>query len=142
MEISSCYNSIKITPVESIVWWKMNFYVTILEAATVCQDPLSGASGDAATHECLGCICEASSKFCNTKMGCVAGGTLCGPFLLSRGFWVDGGRCTDGGSSGKYLISSKWNPFWCVRVLFLEIIWNPRRNWCITHLKQIGRAVH
>ena len=90
------------TPVESIVWWKMNFYVTILEAATVCQDPLSGASGDAATHECLGCICEASSKFCNTKMGCVAGGTLCGPFLLSRGFWVDGGRCTDGGASGKY----------------------------------------
>ena len=85
----------------------MYFYDTILEAATVCQDPLSGASGDAATHECLGCICEASSKFCNTKMGCVAGGTLCGPFLLSRGFWVDGGRCTDAGASGKYLISSK-----------------------------------
>ena len=85
----------------------MYFYDTILEAATVCQDPLSGASGDAATHECLGCICEASSKFCNTKMGCVAGGTLCGPFLLSRGFWVDGGRCTEGAASGKYLINSQ-----------------------------------
>ena len=91
----------------------MYFYVTTLEAATVCQDPLSGASGDAATHECLGCICEASSKFCNTKMGCVAGGTLCGPFLLSRGFWVDGGRCTEGAASGKYLINSQLTLFWC-----------------------------
>ena len=89
----------------------MYFYVTTLEAATVCQDPLSGASGDAATHECLGCICEASSKFCNTKMGCVAGGTLCGPFLLSRGFWVDGGRCTEGAASGKYLINSQLTLF-------------------------------
>merc|ERR1712141_183470 len=69
------------------------------KAATVCQDPLSGASGDAATHECLGCICEASSKFCKVDMGCVAGGSLCGPFLISRGFWIDGGRCTEGGAT-------------------------------------------
>jgi hypothetical protein len=72
-----------------------------LKAPKTCQDPLSspGASGDAATHECLGCICEASTKFCKPDMGCVAGGTLCGPFLISRGFWVDGGRCTEGGAS-------------------------------------------
>ena len=41
-------------------------------------------------------------------MGCVAGGSLCGPFLISRGFWVDGGRCTEGGSSGKFT----WKPYY------------------------------
>ena len=74
----------------------------VCQPPKTCQDPLSGASGDAATHECLGCICEASSKFCKVDMGCVAGGSLCGPFLISRGFWVDGGRCTEGGANGEF----------------------------------------
>ena len=73
-----------------------------LEPPKVCQDPLSGAAGDPATHECLGCICEASSRFCKPDMGCVAGGTLCGPFLISRGFWIDGGRCKEGSASSKH----------------------------------------
>ena len=25
--------------------------------------------------------------------GCVANGALCGPFLISKGFWIDAGRC-------------------------------------------------
>lgn len=46
------------------------------------------------TDSCLGCICEASSR-CNATIGCLSSG-LCGPFLISRAFWVDAGRCTVG----------------------------------------------
>eukprot|EP00095_Tigriopus_kingsejongensis_P001285 maker-scaffold359_size197282-snap-gene-0.31 protein:Tk01285 transcript:maker-scaffold359_size197282-snap-gene-0.31-mRNA-1 annotation:"hypothetical protein DAPPUDRAFT_304988" len=45
------------------------------------------------TNTCLGCICEASSG-CNATIGCINGGDLCGPFLISRAFWIDAGQCT------------------------------------------------
>ena len=43
-------------------------------------------------YSCLGCICEASTR-CDVFTGCVANGALCGPFLISKGFWIDSGRC-------------------------------------------------
>ena len=30
---------------------------------------------------------------CPNFIGCVANGALCGPFLISKGFWIDAGRC-------------------------------------------------
>jgi len=57
---------------------------------TVC---LEGNAEDSITNQCLGCICEASSR-CDKLTGCVANGALCGPFLISRLFWIDAGRCT------------------------------------------------
>ena len=59
-------------------------------ATTVC---LEGNAEDSITNQCLGCICEASSR-CDKLTGCVANGALCGPFLISRLFWIDAGRCT------------------------------------------------
>jgi len=40
---------------------------------------------------CLGCICEATTN-CNMTIGCMRG--LCGPFLISKAYWVDSGRPT------------------------------------------------
>ena len=91
----------------SELWNLLCVLITFLEPPKVCQDPLSGATGDPATHECLGCICEASSRFCKPDMGCVAGGTLCGPFLISRGFWIDAGRCKEGSASSKHKLNLK-----------------------------------
>lgn len=41
------------------------------------------------SHTCLGCICEATTN-CNMTIGCMRG--LCGPFLISRAYWIDAGR--------------------------------------------------
>ncbi|XP_059085568.1 lysozyme 2-like isoform X2 [Tigriopus californicus] len=45
------------------------------------------------TDTCLGCICEASSS-CNATIGCINNNDLCGPFLISKAFWIDAGQCT------------------------------------------------
>jgi len=42
------------------------------------------------TDECLGCICQASTG-CNRDQGCNEGG-VCGPFLITWGFWSDAGK--------------------------------------------------
>merc|ERR1712080_749986 len=44
------------------------------------------------SDNCIGCICEASTR-CNATTKCISGGSFCGPFLLSKPFWVDGGSC-------------------------------------------------
>lgn len=62
--------------------------MTVTGPTAVCLDEGS----DSITNNCLGCICEASTR-CDTFTGCVANGQLCGPFLISKGFWVDAGRC-------------------------------------------------
>ncbi|XP_037074741.1 lysozyme 1-like [Pollicipes pollicipes] len=38
------------------------------------------------SRECLGCMCEASSN-CDVGFGCV--GDLCGPFKITRGYFLD-----------------------------------------------------
>ena len=44
------------------------------------------------TNNCIGCICEASSR-CDATIKCVSNGFLCGPFFISKPFWIDAGRC-------------------------------------------------
>jgi len=44
------------------------------------------------SDNCIGCICEASTN-CNKTAQCISGDSFCGPFLISRGFWIDGGSC-------------------------------------------------
>ncbi|KAJ6224487.1 hypothetical protein RDWZM_003032 [Blomia tropicalis] len=44
-------------------------------------------------EECLECLCQASSK-CDINKGC--NGAYCGPFLLSWGYWADGGKSGNG----------------------------------------------
>jgi len=45
------------------------------------------------SHQCLGCICEASTNCDIRATRCISGGAFCGPFLVSRGFWKDAGSC-------------------------------------------------
>ncbi|KAI7685364.1 Lysozyme 3 [Sarcoptes scabiei] len=40
-------------------------------------------------YDCVQCLCHASSK-CNLNKGC--DGAYCGPYLLSWGYWADGGQ--------------------------------------------------
>ena len=66
------------------------------------------------SNACIGCICEASTR-CNTTHGCTDGDDLCGPFLLSKAFWVDAGSCTRGRDrendpQGKRLIHPPLSP--------------------------------
>ena len=54
---------------------------------------------DAVAADCLGCLCEASTS-CNSTIGCTSappGGYFCGPFLISRAYWVDAGKPVLGG---------------------------------------------
>jgi len=44
------------------------------------------------SDNCIGCICEASTN-CNKNAKCISGDSFCGPFLISKGFWVDAGQC-------------------------------------------------
>merc|ERR1711937_324739 len=41
---------------------------------------------------CIGCICEASTG-CKKNTKCINGDSFCGPFLISKGFWIDAGQC-------------------------------------------------
>merc|ERR1712032_828837 len=50
------------------------------------------------SDNCIGCICEVSTR-CNATTKCISGGSFCGPFLLSKPFWVDGGSCVLEGDS-------------------------------------------
>ena len=43
------------------------------------------------TESCLACICQASTS-CNLTTPCVSQGQYCGPFLLSKPYWLDAGR--------------------------------------------------
>ncbi|KRT81214.1 hypothetical protein AMK59_6097, partial [Oryctes borbonicus] len=41
------------------------------------------------TPKCLNCLCHAATG-CDMRLGCVKG--YCGPYKISRLFWIDGGR--------------------------------------------------
>jgi len=56
------------------------------------DDYVCNADSNGLSDNCLGCICEASTR-CNVNAKCVQGGSLCGAFYISKGFWVDAGRC-------------------------------------------------
>ncbi|CAG0915446.1 unnamed protein product [Notodromas monacha] len=43
------------------------------------------------SDECIGCICEGSTS-CDLSVKCTGGGYLCGPLLISRAYWTDGGQ--------------------------------------------------
>ncbi|CAG7833070.1 unnamed protein product [Allacma fusca] len=45
------------------------------------------------TEVCLACICQASTS-CNLTTQCISGGQYCGPFLISRPYWLDAGSPT------------------------------------------------
>jgi len=49
---------------------------------------------------CLGCLCESSTS-CNITTGCFSpapqGGFFCGPFYISRDYWIDAGSPVLGG---------------------------------------------
>lgn len=84
--------SIKLALVASMVFILMPTLVAP-KATNVCLE-----SGQDVTNNCIGCICEASTR-CNATMGCIHNGALCGPFLISRAFWVDAGQCVQPGDS-------------------------------------------
>merc|ERR1712012_1257124 len=68
--------------------------ITPLLAQEYQCDPTPNGLSD----NCIGCICEASTR-CNVTTKCISGGSFCGPFLLSKPFWVDGGSCVLEGDS-------------------------------------------
>ncbi|XP_076062013.1 invertebrate-type lysozyme 6-like [Oratosquilla oratoria] len=41
------------------------------------------------SEDCLNCLCQATSK-CNPLVNCTT--SHCGPFFISRAYWVDSGR--------------------------------------------------
>merc|ERR1711983_474718 len=63
------------------------FLITVSSQQYRCNPESAGLSDN-----CIGCICEASAN-CDKTAACINGGSLCGPFLISRGFWVDAGQC-------------------------------------------------
>jgi len=42
------------------------------------------------SESCLACLCAASTD-CQLSKGCVGGGEYCGPFLISKPYWLDAG---------------------------------------------------
>lgn len=57
------------------------FFSEIIEGATKYVSNL--------TPKCLRCLCAAATG-CDMKLGCVKG--YCGPYKISRLFWIDAGR--------------------------------------------------
>ncbi|XP_042874738.1 lysozyme-like isoform X2 [Penaeus japonicus] len=50
--------------------------------------------GEEVDPNCLGCLCEASTK-CNVSTAChvpYPGAYFCGPFLISWAYWADAGK--------------------------------------------------
>ena len=53
---------------------------------------LSGQVASVVPEDCLGCLCQASTK-CNLTVPCTSGPQyLCGPFLISWAYWADAGK--------------------------------------------------
>ena len=68
-------------------------YQTILGTDVCLED-----DGGSVTNNCIGCICEASTR-CDTNVTCINNGFLCGPFYISKPFWIDAGRCVQPGDN-------------------------------------------
>merc|ERR1711970_233776 len=63
-----------------------------LAECAVAQQYQCDPSPAGLSDNCIGCICEASTN-CNKTAKCISGDSFCGPFLISKGFWLDGGSC-------------------------------------------------
>ncbi|CAB4067976.1 unnamed protein product [Lepeophtheirus salmonis] len=48
------------------------------------------------SDNCLGCICEGSSG-CTPAAGCSSGNKRCGPFRLTKEYWISSGSCVTNG---------------------------------------------
>merc|ERR1712126_232661 len=68
-----------------------NFESCLFETASTERLDNSDTEGSI-TDSCLGCIYEANTRY-DVFTGCVANGVRCGPFLISKGYWIDSGRC-------------------------------------------------
>lgn len=73
---------------ESLAWIVLLIPTVTAMGSTYKCDPQPNGLSD----NCIGCICESSTN-CNVSMPCINGGAFCGPFLISKGFWIDGGSC-------------------------------------------------
>ena len=80
------------------------FECTYLPTATFLYETILGTDvcleddGGSVTNNCIGCICEASTR-CDTNVTCISNGFLCGPFYISKPFWIDAGRCVQPGDN-------------------------------------------
>ena len=71
-----------------------NFFYKTISGTDVCLED----DGGSVTNNCIGCICEASTR-CDTNVTCINNGFLCGPFYISKPFWIDAGRCVQPGDN-------------------------------------------
>lgn len=77
----------------------------------IAQEPAE-SNQQLVSQVCLDCMCEVASG-CNTTIGCTD--RLCGPFLITWGYWRDAGKPTlnnepnniDGGELSFFLIKKK-----------------------------------
>ena len=82
----------------------LRFECTYLPTATFLYETILGTDvcleddGGSVTNNCIGCICEASTR-CDTNVTCINNGFLCGPFYISKPFWIDAGRCVQPGDN-------------------------------------------
>ena len=53
------------------------------------EEIVATVTNEEISYNCLQCLCYASSK-CDVNKGCE--GAYCGPYLLSWGYWADGGK--------------------------------------------------
>jgi len=72
--------------------------VLVVSSAAQGSNYVCNPSSNGLSDNCIGCICQASTN-CNQSTQCIGGNSLCGAFLISRGFWVDAGRCVLTGDS-------------------------------------------
>jgi len=75
------------TPKESAEDYE-DFKETTTTTTTTTTTPEEPAKANI-TNNCLRCLCEASTK-CRLTAKCERG--VCGPFHLSKGYWIDGGK--------------------------------------------------
>lgn len=76
------------------------------------------AGGEVVSDLCLTCLCEASSQ-CDLKSRCV--NDVCGPFRMTRGYWIGGGSLGEGGTIHdiQYALNTQYNvsqELWCSTV--------------------------
>jgi len=65
------------------------------DSFTTNQFPESGSKRpiNPMSESCLACICQASTN-CNLTTRCISNNKFCGPFLISKPYWIDAGQLT------------------------------------------------
>ncbi|XP_050466072.1 invertebrate-type lysozyme 3-like [Cataglyphis hispanica] len=70
--------------------WIVATIITLFSVCTYAQEPAE-SNQQLVSQVCLDCMCEIASG-CNTTIGCTD--RLCGPFLITWGYWRDAGKPT------------------------------------------------